>query len=504
MAYQVVVDNFYTQQVTGTFGIPLPPNNYGIRYDPVTGDYQLRQFGTSGGITLGGYDALGGATLYQNGSWTGDAIQDSLLFTNNDPEQPTALAESLSIQIRQQTQQAHVAIGGNAGGHVLHPTAQPSQHTAAAGVNNSFPGTNPGIATLIPGGNILSTPPGQTPPSTAPTSPPAPASAPSSGSVTYGTNGTLSYPSDIFQNSQDILAIRQKIVTPLNVEEIFSDPSAALLGELSLFGGRELTTAGTVFLPMPNNAADSNATAWGADSMNNLTAALISKVSSDVGTGVINPTSVTTAVTTLLKNITGVDLGQAGQILNLLEDTGTNVLSDPNLRRQLNTILTSALLKQGGFDVPAEQILARSGVVPNSNLELLFNNVTLREFTFSYRLSPRSSPEAEEVRQIIHFFKRGMAAKKSTGGNSGNAGTFLASPNVFELEYITSDGQQIEGVNKFKTCALTNFAVNYSPDGQWSAYEEGQPVSYNIGMSFSELMPIYEDDYGNDTTKVMY
>lgn len=508
MAYQVVVDNFYTQQVTGAFGIPLPSNNYGIRYDPVTGDYQLRQFGSGGGITLGGYDALAGATLYQNGSWTSDAIQDSLLFTNNDPKQPTALAESLSIQIRQQTQQAHVAIGGNAGGHVLHPTAQPSQHTAAAGVNNSFPGTNPGIATLVPGGNILSNPPGQTPPSTAPTSPPAPASAPSSGTATYGTNGTLSYPSDIFQNSQDILAIRQKIVTPLNAADVFSDPASALTGELSLFGGRELTTAGTVFLPMPNNAADSNATAWGADSMNNLTAAMVSKVAQDFkAQGVINNSTLITALSSVIGNLAGMNgqtLGQAGQLADLLQNAGTNVLNDPNIRQQLDAILNSAVLKQGGFDVPAEQILARTGVVPNSNLELLFNNVSLREFTFSYRLSPRSSPEAEEVRQIIHFFKRGMAAKKSGGSNSGNAGTFLGSPNVFELEYITSDGQQIEGVNKFKMCALTNFAVNYSPDGQWSAYEEGQPVSYNIGMSFSELMPIYEDDYGNDTTKVMY
>lgn len=504
MAYQVVVDNFYTQQVTGPFGIPQPSTNYGIRYDPVTGDYQLRQFGTSGGITLGGYDALGGATLYQNGSWTSDAIQDSLLFTNNDPKQPTALAESLSIQIRQQTQQAHVAIGGNAGGHVLHPTAQPSQHNAPAGVNNSFPGTNPGIATLVPGGNILSTPPGQTPPSTAPTSPPAPVSAPSSGPVTYGTNGTLSYPSDIFQNSQDILAIRQKIVTPLNAAEVFSDPLSALTGELKPFGGRELTTAGTVFLPMPNNAADSNATAWGADSMNNLTASMISKMAGDLEKGLLSNSTVIAAATSLLNSMTGVNAGQAAQLADLITKTGTDVLNDPNIRQQIDAILNSALLKQGGFDVPAEQILARTGVVPNSNLELLFNNVTLREFTFSYRMSPRSSPEAEEVRQIIHFFKRGMAAKKSGGSNSGNAGTFLGSPNVFELEYITSDGQQIEGVNKFKTCALTNFAVNYSPDGQWSAYEEGQPVSYNIGMSFSEIEPVYEQDYGNDTTKVMY
>ncbi|MEK9894717.1 MAG: hypothetical protein VW454_07120, partial [Pelagibacteraceae bacterium] len=104
------------------------------------------------------------------------------------------------------------------------------------------------------------------------------------------------------------------------------------------------------------------------------------------------------------------------------------------------------------------------------------------------------------VRKIIHFFKRGMAAKRTAGTNTENAGTFLASPNIFQLSYQTGINDEIIGMNKFKLCALTNFAVNYSPDGQFSAYEEGQPVSYNIGMSFSEIMPIYESDYGNDPT----
>lgn len=495
MAYQVVEDNFYTQQSIGPLGIPLPSNNYGIRYNPVTGEYQLRQFGLAG-VALAGYDTVGGATLYQDGSWTSDAIQDSLLFKNNDINKPTQLAKSLSIEIRQKTQQAHVAIGGNAGGHKLHPTAQKSQHNAEAGVNNIFPGQSPPIDPNTPLiGNLLN-PPGQDS-STPSTETPA-ANNSSTPKQFYGTNvfkdGPLKYPEDLLELQQDFLKIEQYDLSAANAAEVFSDPKTALSGGLKPLGGRIKQHRGTLYLPIPNNAADSNAVAWGSDQMNNLMAGLVAKASQSEK--VINSTTGIAAASEFIKSLTGFNPGQAAQLSDLVMRAGGDALLTDEIKTQLRVIATSAALKQGGFDVAPEQILARSGVVPNSNLELLFNNVTLREFTFSYRMSPRSEPEAVMVRKIIHFFKRGMAAKKTASvAATENAGTFLAAPNIFELSYQTGDNAQIAGMNKFKLCALTNFAVNYSPDGQFSAYEKGQPVSYNIGMSFSEIEPIYESDY---------
>ena len=256
-------------------------------------------------------------------------------------------------------------------------------------------------------------------------------------------------------------------------------------------------------MPIPNNAADSNATAWGADQMNNLTASVVAMTSQDIKSGIFNASTAAGVLSAGLQQVAAINPAQAIAIGRVVKQAGGMDAVQGPLLQQVQSMITSALLKQASFDVPAEQILARSGVVPNSNLELLFNNVTLREFTFSYRMSPRSDREALEVRRIIHFFKKGMAAKKSSaaGSKSTNAGTFLKSPNIFELGYKTGgESNDIIGMNKFKLCALTNFAVNYSPDGQFSAYEEGQPVSYNIAMSFSELAPIYESDYTDSST----
>jgi hypothetical protein len=239
--------------------------------------------------------------------------------------------------------------------------------------------------------------------------------------------------------------------------------------------------------------ADNNSVAWGADSMNNLTAAVTAQVMG-------NP-----ALSGL-----GAAAGQGMQALTgfnptplaLLAATFTGAdLNDPTIKAQLESALGSLVLKAGQFDVPPETILARGlGVVPNSNLELLFQGPTLREFSFGWRLSPRSEQEAKTVRKIIRVFKQGMAARKlNSGASAGTSSALLGTPNVFKLEYKMGN-KSIPGLNKFKLCALTNCSVSYAPDGQWSAYEDGQPVSVTLGLSFTEIEPVFEGDYQESIT----
>jgi hypothetical protein len=210
------------------------------------------------------------------------------------------------------------------------------------------------------------------------------------------------------------------------------------------------------------------------------------------GTGLVQiATALLDQITKAKTNGQGLPTGSMNQ-LALLGMAGAD-LNMPEVK----TALMSMILKNAGFEVSPESILARgAGLVPNSNLELLFRGPTLRQFQFAYRFSPRSEPEAADVRRIIRFFKQGSAARKlnATKG-AGYGSVFLGSPNVFKLEYKTVGGKSIAGVNKFKICALQGVSVNYAPDGQWSAYKEGQPVSYTMSLGFQEIEPIYESDY---------
>jgi len=210
MGYRILEDDYYIQDTVLPGGIP-GRQRYGLRYDPETGDYVLSQK-SAAGYTIG----IGLAVLYKNGSFTSDAIQDSRLFTNGDPNRPTAEAIRLSEEMRRKVYAAYKAVGGRAGGNKVDSTATPDNFTKPPGVNNFFPGNQPGIATAIPGSTVLATPPGSPGSITnILTGFTTPLEFPSVNEETlFGTQEVrekrlLYYPADILDNRQDTLRITQ-------------------------------------------------------------------------------------------------------------------------------------------------------------------------------------------------------------------------------------------------------------------------------------------------------
>jgi len=325
-------------------------------------------------------------------------------------------------------------------------------------------------------------------------------------------NNLLKYPIDIIDNQQDILKITQyQYEAPYR--DIFEGKDRGS-GEVNeplgiLVNGIQRQSAlkkfiQSVILPIPNNIADANGVNWGSgenlSSTNMVATGNMDKVLGAVGSsGVASMASNALKSLPLLSKALGT-LGtkEAAQAMAMLFLGQTGALNTPATK----AALMSLILKRANFDISPETILSRGyGVVANSNLELLFSGPTIRGFQFGYIMSPRSQKEAEMCRNIIRFFKQGMAAKKSNKLDGFGASSFLlGTPNVFKLEYKTKgDGslnslKDIKGLNKFKICALTNFNVSYA-DGQWAAYDEGQPIRYQITLSFKELEPIYESDY---------
>ena len=264
---------------------------------------------------------------------------------------------------------------------------------------------------------------------------------------------------------------------------------------------------GMVRLPMPTDISDSNNVSWGQDQMNNISAALTAAVGGNLGAA-----ATAGGLGKVVGAFGGPDLGGLGVALAALsgEKAGVNKESIINAikspaNQTLRSTLQSRLLAMAGQQVSPEAILARGlGVIPNSNMELLFNSPALREFAFSWKMTPRDEYEAKKVRHIIRFFKQGMAARKMLGTGGSAAGTnslYLGTPNVFHVQYKTNRDEDIEGVNRIKTCAVTGCAVNYTPDGVCSAYEEGQPVSTVMSLRMQELEPIYDTDYQGDITE---
>jgi hypothetical protein len=482
MSYKLLKDNRYISGIA-PLGVPL---GFGLRYDPDTGDYELKQKGLGGSYDIG----IGLAVFYKNGSWYGDALNDPKLFKDG---KPTALANQISEELRREVRAAYIKGGGATKGLKLNKTAL--DPTGTAGINNFFPGTNPGIATAVPGGTVLSSPPGSLPKFTDPLDFPSVNEDSLFGSQQVIKERLLIYPNDILENKQDTMRITMYNYSAPSGANLFGGqkPGDILKEGLQRLSGAKIGKEdfrGTVILPIPNNAADSNSVGWAEDSMNNLTSAMLSKLNEDLGASLV-----TSGVLGALNMAKGVNLAPGIRALQLLMEANPD-LTDPKVLKQIQALGNSLMMKQAAFDISPETILARGlGVVPNSNMELLFNSPKLRSFEFSWRMSPRSEKEAKNVRRIIRFFKQGMAPRKLGATAAGAASALLGSPNVFKLQYKTADDKPISGLNRFKLCALTGFSVNYTPDGQWSAYDKGQPVSVNIGMGFTELEPVFENDY---------
>ena len=335
----------------------------------------------------------------------------------------------------------------------------------------------------------------------------------------------LIYPIDAdFGNTQDYMQINQFTYRPPNQDVFFgtdSNFSGILKGGLTSQAPRlNEDFLGLVKLPMPNSLADSNNVSWGADQLNALTAAVSSAVFGQGNDSINNLLGEKgfggkdfkeAKGFGKLKETLNILLNELGNITGTIGDEARGVLSElknnpsGDLAILGRTLAGSALLNIGQFGISPETVLSRGqGAIPNNNMALLFNSPTLREFTFSWKMTPRSREEAQRVNNIIRFFKQCMAPKKGLDTKTGGGSYFLGTPNVFDIVFkTTKDGgnfffagdDENNSVLRIKTCACTGTAINYTPDGMWNAYDRGQPVSVTMSLRFAELEPIFDTDY---------
>jgi len=243
---------------------------------------------------------------------------------------------------------------------------------------------------------------------------------------------------------------------------------------------KPLVNAGTILLPIPSNLSDSNNVQYGDSRLNGLAA-----VGVEAAEGVMT--------TDLTQGLSGT-LEQLGKVRKQTSETLRTGTSAGAALNVLNKALASEAVNIFGGNVTVNDLLSRSnGEILNPNMELLFNNVTLRNFRFQFKLTPRNEKESKQVKLIIRAFKRNMAAQ-AQGGVVGSGNFFLKTPNVFKLRYRTGRKNH-PFLNRFKQCFLTDMQTTYTGEGVYATYDDGTPVSMLLDLSFKEIQPIYDIDY---------
>jgi len=274
----------------------------------------------------------------------------------------------------------------------------------------------------------------------------------------YQSRYTYYYPVALKANrDQDKLQISVLEYKPRPLPSQQSKPTLGI-GEREGYTSR---TLGSVFLPVPGNVLDNNNVSWDQDTMNPAQLAAADGFFDNVqkGSGAIDGLADA--------------LAKAGMAVG--EGAG-----------DVKQAVAGALAKAatGG------SILTRStGKIINPNMELLFKGPQMRTFQLAWKMSPRDYEESEMIKKIIRMFKQSMAVKRT------ESQVFLKSPNTYKLRYLTARGREHGFLPKIKECALVGCGINYTPDGNYQTYENSSMVAYQMTLSFSELEPIYHDDY---------
>ena len=305
--------------------------------------------------------------------------------------------------------------------------------------------------------------------------------------------GVLRYPFEAITEKTDYLQI-----DIINYESV-RDRTGSLIGRTDrtspnrsrMRGGltnKSLVNKGTVLLQIPSQVQDGNSVSYGDSKMNTI-----------VGAALQGTTDITTGIAGALTQPGGggffdrtkAAAGSAKEgFQKALESSGLNL---DNAQQLFNANIATGVVGAFGGNVTVNQLLARqSGQIFNPNMELLFNGPTLRNFRFSFKMTPRSPEEAEQCKLIIRTFKMNMAPKVTSG--RGGQSLFLNTPNVFELRYKSGIANH-PFLHRFKQCFLTDISVNYTGEGVYATYENREPVSMIMDLSFKELEPIYDQDY---------
>ena len=152
------------------------------------------------------------------------------------------------------------------------------------------------------------------------------------------------------------------------------------------------------------------------------------------------------------------------------------------------------MLKQAGVKAleglapgAAALIAISRGKIITPRMELMFEGIGRREFSYSFTMIPKSAKEADHIEKIVGRLKHAMAADYSTGitGAGADGVREMDIPSFFNIMYMYK-GKENTHLNKISTCVLSGMDVTYGAD-RFKTYADGVPQTTQISLNFVEL-----------------
>ena len=149
-------------------------------------------------------------------------------------------------------------------------------------------------------------------------------------------------------------------------------------------------------------------------------------------------------------------LGTSGGTDFIKETIGEKLLKD--VPAQIGEFL-------GGGDITGVIRLSTQKAL-NPHLEAIFEKVNMREFSYTFRFTPKNEREVDTVDKIIKLFKFHMMPEKPIDAAIGR---YLTMPSEFEIHYMYK-GVENTWLPFVSNSVLTNVSLSYGPGGQYQTF----------------------------------
>ena len=148
----------------------------------------------------------------------------------------------------------------------------------------------------------------------------------------------------------------------------------------------------------------------------------------------------------------------------------------------------SAFLTGGLMGGVGAALQRRSGIAPSAMSEMIFNGIDYREFSFTFKFTPRSKLESDTVNKMVNQFKMAMLPERY------GTGSIAAYKVPFEFVIRFMKGTRINPfIEQIGLCACT--AVEVDLGDKFSTHSYGDPVTTNLTIKFRELELIEKQRY---------
>lgn len=203
-------------------------------------------------------------------------------------------------------------------------------------------------------------------------------------------------------------------------------------------------------------------------------------------------------------NYSTTELSTAGSVENVLRtsnDNSRSALGSVGVGT-LNTFSGAATeVYRGLLATNAGKLASMSlGFVPNPNLANIFSGVQMREFTFEFKIVPRSQEESKRALAMFQQIRKYMLPELQASKLN------IMYPDEVVLSFSEQGSRLLKGglsdnltpldnIFNFKRCVLQNVQLDVNSDGDQAFFTDYSPVEMKLSLSFKEQSIQTRTDY---------